>query len=118
LAIGTERFGEDWIVRAVKGTAVPCRLNRVGVGGTLPATRRVAGALFNTNGRRGIAIGKRPGSATGGALWMTGARGSDGPAPRGLIKMSAGFLLRPPGWAARRRAKLIGGGGKEWVAAG
>lgn len=32
------------------------------------------------------------------------------------MRISAGFFLRPPGWAARRRAKLIGGGGKEWVA--
>lgn len=31
--------------------------------------------------------------------------------------MSAGFFLRAPGWAARRRAKLIGGGGSEWAAA-
>lgn len=118
LAIGTERFGGEGTVRAVElieGATVPWRLNRVGVGGTLPATLRVEGALFNTSGRRGIAIGKRPGSATGGALCMTGASGSEGPEPRGLMRISAGFFLRLPGWAARRRAKLIGGGGKEWA---
>lgn len=73
LAIGTEGFGVggEGIVRAAEwteGAAVACRLNRVGVGGTLPATLRVDWVLFSTSGRRGIAIGKRVGSATGGAL--------------------------------------------------
>lgn len=44
---------------------------------------------------------------------MTGACGSDGPVPRGLINISAGFFLRPPDCAARRVVKLMGGGGKE-----
>lgn len=30
------------------------------------------------------------------------------------MTISAGFLLRPPDTAARRRAKLIGGGGREF----
>jgi len=46
---------------------------------------------------------------------MPGASGSDGPVPRGLINISAGFFLRPPDCAARRVVKLMGGGGKEWT---
>lgn len=121
MAIGTERLGGErggaaGAVRAEEGmgllAAASRKTKRVGVGGTVPTVLRVDWPeLVMAEGRRGMAIGKR--SATGGALWIPGASGSNGPVPRGLIKISAGFFLRPPDCAARRVVKLMGGGGRD-----
>lgn len=60
-----------------EGPIVCCKPNRVGVGGTLVATLRVVWFPLRAVGSRGIVMGNRPSSGTGGALCMTGASESE-----------------------------------------
>jgi len=119
--MGTEGLGGDRPVRPVAVVEDPCCIvNLVGVGGTLPdVTLCVFWLSPMADGNRGNVIGNLlvDECGTGGALCMDGANWSGDWASRGLITMSAGLFFPGPNWPARRRAKLIGGGGR-WLFAG